>query len=135
MYFVYYNILKIWASKFPSNLENTWNSLEFLEAQFQNVRIRILLERGHLSQLTACILARLWSSNLYSIINQTLCMILKINWKMMMDQKLSCMAWENFKIEVFQQRTKTTLCSSAPALQFGIYTNLLYETTDHNNGE
>ena len=49
------HIFTIWASKFWPNLKNTWNSLEFLEAQFQNVRIS--LEKVHLSQLTACILA------------------------------------------------------------------------------
>ena len=29
---------KIWASKFKPNLKNTWNSLEFLQALFQNDR-------------------------------------------------------------------------------------------------
>ena len=40
--------------------------LEFLETQFQNVTI--LLEKIYLSQLTACIIARVCSSNFFTII-------------------------------------------------------------------
>ena len=39
-------------------MKNTETSLEFLEAQFQNVRIS--LKKVHLSRLTACILAQVW---------------------------------------------------------------------------
>ena len=35
------HVFKIWASKFLPNLKNTETSLEFLEAQFQNVRISL----------------------------------------------------------------------------------------------
>ena len=40
--------------------------LEFLETQFQNVTI--LLEKIYLSQLTACIIARVCSSNFFTFI-------------------------------------------------------------------
>ena len=47
MHFVYFQYLSI---------KNTWNFFDFLEAQLQNVRIS--LEKVHLLQLTAFILAQ-----------------------------------------------------------------------------
>ena len=67
MYFVNLSI------KVPAKFKKrTWTPLEFLDAQFQNVRIS--LEKVHLSQLTYCILARVWSSNIFLIImNHPVC--------------------------------------------------------------
>ena len=47
------------------------NALEYLEAQIQNVRKS--LEEVHFSQLTACFLTRVWSSNFLSIIIKSPC--------------------------------------------------------------
>ena len=47
------------------------NALEYLDAQIQNVRRS--LEEVHFSQLTACILTRVWSSNFLSIIIKSPC--------------------------------------------------------------
>ena len=63
MYFEYF---WIFASKFHSNFKFMQIFLEFLETQFQNVTI--LLEKIYLSQLTACIIARVCSSNFFTFI-------------------------------------------------------------------